>query len=275
MKKHAVILYLALILLGIIISVVLFFVLSNDVSSYNVAKIDINGSETIVSRGERSFDILIAAIKDPKKINEKVGDDDSSVKAEITFFNNDKQKRSFYLYVQSIFKRTAYLYDKGGNDIFKISTDNFTDLFSSEPFNTMLNNTEPPVPRLLIEDSANSKKLAIKGYAFEGKWNYATASGTQTSKEISRSYSGVFSIINDNKNDFSLLLNSKDYKIEHLTIYDTDGEIVFESDDVSSDNIPNIKSTGEFVYDLTVSWPVSPEIDYNGKVIYRFNIIFN
>ncbi len=243
-------------------------------NTYTYAEVSYNtpgvaGTGTSVT-GEDDISVLSSAIKNSDYVKDVVIPDTEAPQLYITTHAKSGDNTSYGVYIESIFKRIAYLKRLSDGRVTKITAADFTELFSADPFSVALNNTTPMAAYLITSEDGGTPSRAVVGDPYSGTWNYAAADGKQLSLNIAGEEKDEYALIENNPLPFTLRMDTYPTDLMTLVIYE-DGEEILRLLTDGTD-IPNPGRDGFFIYEITATWPTVADVDFNGTVTYRFYV---
>ncbi len=241
-------------------------------TTYTAVEISTNLTES--SEGaytdERITDMISKTLKNSLQVKDQTVMDGQTPDIYVTTLSKSGETTVYGLYINSIFKRSAYLKRLSDGRLTKITASDFTEMFSDEVFEEYLNNTQPLDAYLITKETEQVTSVAAHGYPYAGTWNYAGADGKQVSLPLQEAEQDNYYIIKDNDQPFSLYMSDIPNQLMQLSIYENG--VITEQLLTDGKGIVNPGRDGYFVYEITATWPTVADVDYNGTVTYRFNI---
>ena len=235
--------------------------------SYNTS--GLHGTGTSVT-GEDDVTALSSAIKNADYAKDVVISDTKAPQFYLTTHAKSGDTTTYGVYIESIFKRIAYLKRLSDGRITKLAPTDFTELFSMDHFAVALDNTTPMDAYLISTQTDEVTSRAVIGYPYSGAWNYAAADGKQLTLNIEGEDKDEYSLIESNALPFTLKMDSYPTDLMTLVIYEDGEEMLRLLTD--GNDIPNPGRDGFFVYEITATWPTVADVDFNGTVTYRFYV---
>ncbi len=235
--------------------------------SYNKAAL--TGTGTSVT-GEDDVRAISSAIKNAEYVKEEPSLGSQTPAFYLTTHSKSGNTTTYGVYIESIFKRIAYLKRLSDGRITKLTAADFTDLFSRENFGVALNNTSPISAYLITSPDGETSSRAVVGDPYSGIWNYAAPDGKQLSLNVEGTEKDEYSLIENNSLPFTLRLDTYPTDLMTLVVYEDGEEIVRLLTDGT--DIPNMGRDGFFIYEITATWPTVADVDFNGTVTYRFYV---
>lgn len=281
MTKRAKKLLIPILVIAGILSSVLYFCRTFTRFSFSALTVTdpVSGAVTELNQEDSALYQFCSALRDYQSYREVKGTTYNPTELfgkkllNVTARTGNGKAKGYEIYLESIFQRTAYFRDLEKDRFYRLSAENFTKLFSQEPFASALPNKEPPTP-LLYEEAKDGTTVAAAGTPLSGNWNYACADGKQKTQTVEGQPSdeyylfaggtpfSVFFSLQPSEMTVSLYkVQSGTEKGEKLYTLETDGTA-----------IPLPKEDGYYYYELEAHWPTVSTSDFNGAVVYGFNI---